>query len=40
MPNSDSEYEEDYPTEEQSYQEEPPDSANINLLTKENIHKT
>ena len=40
MPNLDSEYEEDCSTEEKSYEEEPPDTTDINLLTKEFKHKT
>ena len=35
MPNSDSKYEEDFPTKEKTYKEEPLDTADINMLTKE-----
>ena len=40
MPNLDSEYEEDYPTEAKTYKEEPPDTVDINMLTKGFKHKS
>ena len=39
VPNLDSKYEEYYPTKEHTYKEEPPHTANIDLLTKEHTHK-
>ena len=39
MSNSDSEYEEDCPTEEKNYEEETPNIVDINLLAKEHPQK-